>query len=237
VENVDRNLEEQIQGLCDRTSPALDRRILSDLAGRLPPAQTRRPILMPAGIGRTIMMSKRFKIVAAAVVALAIMLPVSYGTVKAIKKHFTVAEDKVTFEYPGPNGPVSYVYGRSVSVSSSDAASEQEARAHLEEFFRLYQEGKATQIEPGIWRATLSNGEEFAYAGNPAHHQLEFTEEDKTRLKQQTDEMNALRQAGQAERTFWKETEENGVRMRLYHVRYTLSDGRVITVCEGEEIK
>jgi hypothetical protein len=171
------------------------------------------------------------------VFAPAIMLPVSYGAVKAIKKYFTVAEDRVTFEYPEPDGSFTCTYGRSVSVSSSDATSEQEARAQLEEFLQLYRQGKATQIEPGIWHATLSNGEEFAYGGNPEHSTLEFTEEEKAQLKRQTDEIHELRKAGKGQRTFGKEIEENGTRIRLYHVRYTLADDRVVTLCEGEEAK
>jgi len=183
------------------------------------------------------MNSRHIKLAVAAVVALAIMLPVSYGTVKAIKRYFTVAEDRVTFEYPEPNGAVSYMYGRSASVASTTAASEQEARAQLEEFLQLYRQGKATQIKPGVWLATLSNGEEFAYAGNPEHLTLEFTEQEKAQLKQQTDEIYELRKAGKGERTFWKEVEENGLRIRLYHVRYTLANGQVITMCEGEEAR
>lgn len=179
------------------------------------------------------MNSRYVKLAAAAVIALAIMLPVSYGTVKAIKKYFTVAEDSVTFEYPEPNGAVSYAYRRGVSVASTDATSEEEARAQLEEFFQLYREGKATEIKPGVWHATLSNGEEFAYAGNPERGGTEFTEEEKAQLKRQTDEINELRKAGKGERTFWKEVEENGTKTRLYKVRYTLSDGRVVTLTEG----
>lgn len=35
-------------------------------------------------------------------------------------------------------------------------------------------------------------------------------------------------------RTFLQEIENNGMRIRMYNVRYTLSSGQVITVCEGE---
>lgn len=179
------------------------------------------------------MNSRHIKLAVAAVIALAIMLPVGYGAVQAIKKYFTVTEASVTFEYPGPNGVGAYTYGRRVSVTSTSATDEQEARAQLEEFLQLYREGKATQIKPGVWQATLSNGEEFAYAGDPEHATLEFTEQEKAQLKQQSDEINELRKAGKGERTFWKEVEYSGLRVRLYHVRYTLADGQVVTLCEG----
>ena len=46
----------------------------------------------------------------------------------------------------------------------------------------------------------------------------------------------AVRRAGKGERTFLKEVENNGVRVRLYNVCYTLSNGEVLTVCEGEGV-
>jgi hypothetical protein len=133
VENVDRNLEEQIRNLCDRTSDSLDRRILHDLAGKLKECETLKPTATSAGIWRMTMISKRIRLAAAAIVALAVLLPVSYGTIQAVKKHFIVSEDKVTFEYPDPNGNVtSYVYGRSVCVGDTDAVNEEQARARFE---------------------------------------------------------------------------------------------------------
>lgn len=237
MENENHNIEQQIMNIRDKTSARMDQRILDDLFGRLRESETPKPAIAPAGLWRMIMNSRYMKLAAAAVVALAIMLPVSYGAVKAIKKYFKIAQNSVTFEYSEPNGSFSYMYSRGVSVASTDATSEQEARAQLEEFLRLYQEGKATEIEPGVWRATLSSGEEFAYGGNPQNLKMEFTEEEKAQLKQQTDEIKELRKAGKGERTFWKEIEENGIRMRLYRVRYMLSNGQAVTICEGEEAK
>lgn len=237
MENVDRNLEERIKHLCDRTSDSLDRRILTDLAGVLPKPEVSRPTATPAGTWRILMISRRIKLAVAAVVAVAIMLPVGYGAAEVIKRYFVVAEDTVTFNYPEPNGATSYMYGRAVSVSSSSAASEEEARAELAEFLQLYRQGKATEVKPGIWKATLSNGEPFAYGGDPEHATLAFTDQEKAQLKQQTDEINELRRAGKGERTFWKEVERDGVRIRLYNVRYTLSNGQVVTICEDERAK
>ena len=184
------------------------------------------------------MISRRIKFAAVAAMAVAIMLPVSYGAVKAIRKLF-VTRDQVTFEYPQPDGKeaASYVFTRTLAVPGADAADREKARVRLEEFFQLYREGKAKEVEPGVWQATLADGEEFAYRGDPEKGGVEFTEEEKARLKQMADEINELRKAGKGERTFWKETEANGLRIRLYHVRYTLLNGEVVTLCEGELAK
>ncbi len=182
------------------------------------------------------MISKRIKTAAAAVVALVVLLPVSYAAVEAVK-HFIVSEDKVSFEYPDPNGvAMSYTYGRIASVTGTDVENEEQARARIEEFRQLYLAGKAVEVKPGIWKATLADGTQFAYGGgDPARAGagVEFTEEEKTQLKKQSDEINELRKAGKGERTFLKEIEDNGMKIRLYEVRYTLSDGRVVTITEG----
>ncbi len=184
------------------------------------------------------MISKRIKIAAAAVVALAVLLPVSYAAVEAVK-YFIVSEDKVSFEYPDPNGStMTYVYGRSVSVTGTDIADDEQARARVEEFRQLYLAGKAVEIKPGIWKATLADGTEFAYAGSDparAGGGVGFTEEEMTQLQKQSDEINELRKAGKGQRTFLKEVEENGTKIRLYQVRYTLSDGSVVTITEGTD--
>jgi hypothetical protein len=182
------------------------------------------------------MISKRIRIAAAAVIALAVLLPVSYAAVEAVK-HFIVSEDKVSFEYPDPNGGVtSYLYGRTISVTGTDIANDEQARARVEEFRQLYLAGKAVEVKPGVWVATLADGTKFGYGGSDparAGAGVEFTEEEKAQLKKQSDEINELRQAGKGERTFLKEVEENGMKIRLYQVRYTLSDGRVVTITEG----
>jgi len=51
-------------------------------------------------------------------------------------------------------------------VKNSDRInSREEAQKALEEFRKLYREGKAKEVRPGVWVVTLSNGEEFAFAG------------------------------------------------------------------------
>jgi hypothetical protein len=233
MENVDRNIEEQIRNWRDRTSPALDRRILGDLARRLPAAQSRRAIFTPAGIGRILMMNKRVKLAVAAVIALALMLPAGYAAVKAVVKYFTISEDRVSLEFRDANYAAGFAASRKISIGGTNLATEEEARAHLEEFRRLYREGKAKEIEPGVWQVTLANGETFNYAGDPERTTAAFSDEEKTRMQQEFEEIRELQKAGKGERTLLRETEENGVKIRLYQVRYTLFSGKVVTLTEG----
>jgi len=173
-----------------------------------------------------------WRVAAAATISIAVLLPLSYGAVKAVK--YFIFEDQVTFEYPEDN--MVYTVGRSIPSYSTN--NEEDARKKLEEFKKLYREGKAKEIKPGVWEATLSNGEEFAYEGNPEGINIEFTEEEKEQLKKQFDEINELRKAGKYERTFIKEIEVEvlkGVKFRQYKDRFTLSNGKVITLTISEE--
>ncbi len=89
------------------------------------------------------------RVAIAAVVMLIVMLPLAYGTAKAIK-YFKI-------------GDVTMVVKNSDNINN-----EEDARKSLEEFGKLYREGKAREVKPGVWVVTLSNGEEFAFAGrNP----------------------------------------------------------------------
>jgi hypothetical protein len=178
------------------------------------------------------MISKRVKM-AAAVVALAVLLPVSYAAVEAVVKYFTISQDRVSFEVQEPNYAAGFAASRSISIGGTNIATEEEARARLAEFRRLYREGKAKEIQSGVWQVTLSNGELFSYAGDPERVTAVFTPEEKERMKKEYEEIAALQKAGKGERTLIKETEENGVKTRLYEVRYTLSTGKVVTLTEG----
>ena len=100
----------------------------------------------------------------------------------------------------------------------------------------LYKQGKAEEVEPGHWVATLSDGTRFGINIDPEMLSLSDTER-KEFMKKQFDEINELRKTGKYERTFIKEVEENGVKIRLYEDRFTLSNGKVITIGTGEAVK
>ena len=228
------DVEEQVKSLRDETSAEMDQRILNDLFGRFERIEATGATVRPPGSWRTIMRGKRTRLVIAAAIAAGIMLPVGYGAVKAVMKYVILTEEKVVFKYAEPNGGVAaYGVGRAVGTMVSGDVDEEEARARLEEFYQLYRDGKAREVKPGFWQATLSNGETFNFGGDPARAMGEFTPEEKERLQEQFEEINELRKAGKGERTFLKEIEKDGLRIRLYEVRYTLSNGEVITVGEG----
>ncbi|MGE5294423.1 MAG: hypothetical protein ACM3VT_06305 [Solirubrobacterales bacterium] len=222
--------------LTDRTSERMNRRILADLSASLTKKATVRAAERPAARWRTNMSSGRIKFAVAAVAAVVVMLPVSYGAVKVIQRLFVV-EDKVTFEYSEPNnGATKYTFAR--VLRRVDGEGREITQARVEESLQLYAEGKAQQVEPDVWQARLASGELFTYKGNPETDQgAAFSEEEKTQLKQMTDEINELQKAGKGERVFWKEIEENGLRIRLYNVTYTLANGKEVTLCEGREVK
>jgi hypothetical protein len=233
MEDANRSLEEQIRKLCDRTSDSMDRRILNDLTGKLKKREPFQPTSTPAGVWRIIMNSRRIKLAAAAVIALALLLPVSYAAVEAVVKYFTISEDRVSFpEVQEPNLMVGGMASRSISVGGTSIASEDEARTCLAEFRQLYSEGKAREIEPGTWQVTLANGELFNYKGDPERMTAEFTDQDKEQMKKEFDEINALRSAGKGDRTFLRETALQGMTVRVYEVHYTLSSGKTVTVEE-----
>lgn len=169
-----------------------------------------------------------WRVAAAAAIAVAVLIPLSYGASKVIR-YFTTFEAE--FKYSDTTG---YKFSRTVSSSDDSIRSEEDARKAELEFYGLYMEGKAEEVKPRVWVATLSNGEEFAFAGNPESLGLSETEH-KELLKKQLDEINELRKAGDYQRTFIKEIEEDGVKIRLYRETFTLSNGKVVTLTFGEE--
>ncbi len=125
----------------------------------------------------------------------------------------------------------------SAGIGSNDPNfTEEDARKAEREFYELYKQGKAEEVEPGFWVATLSNGKGFGYGGDPEMLGLSEAER-KEFLKKQFAEIDELRKAGKYERTFIKEVEKNGVKIRLYEDRFTLSNGKVITMGAGEPVK
>ena len=170
-----------------------------------------------------------WRVAAFAAIAIAVIMPLSYGATKAVKYVITTFEAE--FEY-GDN--MVYKVKTSVASSSDNIQSKEAALKAQQEFYELYKEGKAEEIKSGVWVATLSDGEKFAFAGNP--ESLGLIENERTELLQeQFDEINELRKAGEYERTFIKEIEEDGVTIRLYKDTFKLSGGKVVTLTSGAE--
>lgn len=169
------------------------------------------------------------RVAVAAIIMMVVVLSLGYGATKVIR-HFTLFE--ATFEYPGDNAIYSVGVGI-VAKGDTNIKTEEDAQEAAREFYALYKQGKAKETKPGVWVATLSNGEEFAYGGNPEHIGLSDAERKKL-LREQFDEINELRKAGKFERTFIEESEVDGVKHRLYQDTFTLSNGRVIRMTVGE---
>jgi hypothetical protein len=175
-----------------------------------------------------------WRVAAAAAIAIAVLLPLSYGATKTVKRIIKTFEAK--FEYPQDDGGV-HVYGVGGGIGSSDPNfTEEDARKAEREFYELYKQGKAEEVEPGIWVVTLSNGKGFGYGGDPEMLGLSEAER-KEFLKKQFDEIDELKKAGKYERTFIKEIEKDGVKIRYYEDSYTLSNGKVIKIGAGEAVK
>jgi hypothetical protein len=177
-----------------------------------------------------------WRVAAAAAIAIAVLLPLSYGATKTIKRIIKTFEAK--FEYPQDDGGVHVIGVRSGIASSDPNFTEEDAHKAKREFYELYKQGKAKEIAPGMWVATLSDGSRFG--GNIDPELLGLSEaEQKELLKKQFDEIHELRKVGKYERTFIKEVEKNGVKIRLYEDSFTLSNGKVITMGagEGEQVK
>ena len=173
-----------------------------------------------------------WRVAAAVALAIMVLLPLSYGAVEVIKRLTTF---KATFEYPEDN--TTYTVLRTIS-SKGNIQTEEDARKTEKEFYRLYKEGKAEEIKPGIWRVTFPNGKSFAFGGDPEFLGLSDAEQ-KEILKKQFDEINELKKAGKFEKTYKPEHDfvDHGVKYRYFEARYTLSDGTVKTVGSAEPVK
>lgn len=182
---------------------------------------------------RIIMKSRKVKIAAAVVIGVMLLIPLCYGAAKALK-HFVIFEDK--FEYPEDN--TVYRTTQTAVVAGDNIKSEEDAKKvlkkALEEFGRLYREGKAKEVRPGVWQAILSNGEKFNYGGNPESLGVSEME-----LKKQFDEIHELKKAGKYEKTYKPEHDYvvNGIKYRYFEARYVLSDGTVKKMGAGEPVK
>ena len=177
-----------------------------------------------------------WRVAAATAIAIAVLLPWSYGATKTVKHIIKTFEAK--FEYPQDDGGV-HGYGVGGGIGSNDPNFTEEDASRVErEFYELYKQGKAKEVAPGMWMATLSDGSGFGVNIDPELLSLSEAER-KDFFKKQFDEINELRKAGKFERTFIKEVEKNGVKIRLYEDRFTLSNGKVIKMGagEGESVK
>ena len=169
------------------------------------------------------------RVVAAAAIAIAVLLPLSFGATKVVKKYFITFEAE--FEYPEDN--TVYRTSQTIVTTGDNIKSEEDVKQVLEEFGELYREGKAKEVRPGVWQVILSNGEKFNYGGNPESLGVSEME-----LKKQFDEIHELKKAGKYEKTYKPEHDYivNGIKYRYFEARYILSDGTVKTLGDSEPV-
>lgn len=174
-----------------------------------------------------------WRVAAAAAIAIVVLLPLSYGATKVVRKYFVTFEAE--FEYPEDN--TVYKTIQTTVMAGDDIKSEEDVKKVLEEFGRLYREGKAKEVRPGVWQVILSNGEKFNYGGDP--EMLGLSEAKKKELmKKQFDEIHELKKAGKYEKTYKPEHDYvvDGIQYRYFEARYILSDGTVKTLGDSEPV-
>ncbi len=172
-----------------------------------------------------------WRVAAAVMIAIVVLLPLSYGANK-VMKYFDVFEAE--FNYPEDN----VVFRVSANVVSSDPnVTDEDMKRMNEEFHQLYKEGKAEEIKPGVWSAVLSNGQRFNYGGEPELLGLSEAEK-KEVLQKQFDEISELRKAGKYEKIYKPEHDYviDGIKYRYFEARYVLSDGTVKTLGDSEPV-
>ena len=167
-----------------------------------------------------------WRVAAAAAIVIGLMLPISYGAAKVIKKYFVLERKTLhTFNY----GDRTYSVGTCTTVAGDDFANEDEARKAYEEAKHLVKAGKAQEIAPGIYKVVLSDGTIMGVGGPQAFQSRE-------ELKKQFDEIEELRKAGRFEKIYKPEHDfvVNGVKYRYFEARYTLSNDKVVTIGSSE---
>ena len=157
-------IEKKLEQMNFISTPKMREKILSDASQTM--EQTINAAAKKPSVGRIIMKSRITKFAVTTIIAIVVSLPIAYGATKIIK-HFLID-------------------GISIVVKDSDKINtEKDAANAIQEFGRLYREGKAKETKPGVWVVTLSNGEEFAYSGNnPEWVGLSLEEKDKLRQAQ-----------------------------------------------------
>jgi len=162
------------------------------------------------------------RIACAAAIAIACLIPISYGAVKIIKT-FTVEVEGVNI---------------TTAEKGDNINSEKEAKESIKEMLKIIRDGKAKEIrnDKGIYvyKGVRSDGEEFTFG---SHSPIEPNGNLGEKRKEVRAEAEKLREAGKFERTFLKEiVGENGMIIHLYEEVFTLSNGEVFSTTYAESV-
>jgi len=176
-----------------------------------------------------------WRVAAAAAIAVAVLLPLTYGATKIIK--FVVEEFTVIYGVDDEHAKYITAYTFNPTITGDCITNKEEAKEAEKEMLQLIKKGKAEEVSSGVYKGVLSNGEEVIYDTLGIPIEILQSENRKEKIKELTNEIQNLKKAGDFERTFLDKVENNGIKIRIYKHRYTLSNGSTITLTTGYEVK
>ncbi|MFH1717694.1 MAG: hypothetical protein ABIF19_10110 [Planctomycetota bacterium] len=172
------------------------------------------------------------RIAAAAIIAIACLVPLSYGAAKIIK--FVVEELTVMYGVDDENEKYITAYAFNPTVQGDCINNNEDAQQAEKEILQLIREGKAEEVSPGEYKAILSNGGEVIYDAGGIPIEILQSENRQEKIKELTDEIESLKKAGEFERTFLDVVKSpKGHDVYIYKTRYVLSNGVTITLNSG----
>lgn len=172
------------------------------------------------------------RVAAAATIAIACLVPLSYGAGKIIK--FVVEEFTVTYGFADEDGKHISAYSFNPTVKGDCINNKEDAKQAEKEVLQLIKKGKTEKISSGEYKAILSNGGEVIYDTLGIPIEILQSENRKEKIKELTDEIERLKKAGEFERTFLDVVKNpKGHDVYIYEMRYTLSSGATITLNHG----
>ena len=208
-------IEKLVKKMSFKAGPEMDNDLWTDAAKAHDESQNTEWARNRPFIRRMTMNTRTMKIAAGAIIALAVLLPLSYGAAKIIKSYRV--ERTAT-----------------IKVKAAEGFDEEKAQKALEHAKKMIEEGKAEEIRPGVYRVTLPDGEVVEMGTTTSGSLDDMPPEVKAILE----EVEKLRKAGDFEDTLIDEyTEDDGTKVSVYEEVYTLSNGDTQKFTRKEEIK
>ena len=176
------------------------------------------------------------RVAAAAIIAIAVLLPLTYGATRIIK--FVVEEFNVIYGVDDEQTEYITAYEFNPTITGDCITNKEEAKEAEKEMLQLIKKGKAEEVSPGVYKGVLSNGGEVIYDTLGIPIEILQSDNRKEKFKELTDEIEKLKKAGEFERTFLDVVKSpKGHDVYIYKTRYTLSNGVTITLNSGYEHK
>jgi hypothetical protein len=127
---------------------------------------------------------------------------------------------------------------RGFTTSKGWGSTDPDYKVKFEEFKTLFNAGKARETAPGEYAATLANGEEFRFKGDP--NTLSITKDEEETWKRMVDEAIDRKERGIYEKVYyprWMQEAMGGMPSpsgRFIMERYVLSGGKIFIPGTGE---